>query len=208
MMDPLSEEFYQARHADLEKRVTPKRLRHIEGVSETAERLAKIYGVDVAKARLAGLLHDWDKGYDDEGIRARAREVGFDVDPLVSRYMARTLHGETASRALAQEFPEIPADVIQAVDRHVTAVVGMEPLDMLVYVADAIEPNRPFDDVEHIRQQVGTADLEDLFFMSLAYWIERIIAKQCPMHPSTVATWNHYAIIQEDKHPKKRRQGC
>ena len=208
MIDSLSEEFYQARHADLTQRVTRKRLKHIEGVSETAGELARLYGLDVAKARLAGLLHDWDKAYDDEGIRARAREVGLEVDPVVAFHMARTLHGETASRALARDFPEIPADVLQAVDRHVTAVVGMEPLDMVIYVADAIEPNRPFKDVEHIRAQVGKADLEDLFFMALAYWIERIIARACPMHPSTVATWNHYAIIQEEKHPKKRRQGC
>ena len=53
----LSDAFFDARERDLKKRLKPKRFEHARGVSKTAASLAETYGVDVRKARLAGLLH-------------------------------------------------------------------------------------------------------------------------------------------------------
>ena len=41
-----------------------KRLTHVYGVCEMAEELAKRYNVDIEKARVAALMHDYSK-YDD-----------------------------------------------------------------------------------------------------------------------------------------------
>ena len=101
----LGDAFYQARRDDLAHRVKRSRFEHSLGVSETAARMARVYGQDERLARLAGLLHDWDKGYDDEGIRARAVELGI-ADQLASYLdMPHLLHGPTAAAALAREFP-------------------------------------------------------------------------------------------------------
>ena len=81
--DPLSNEFFEAREAELRERVNEHRFQHSLGVSEMAQRLAQVYGADVRKARLAGILHDWDKDYDDQGIRKRVDELGMTVDPFV-----------------------------------------------------------------------------------------------------------------------------
>ncbi len=59
----LTPEFIEARHADVAQRVSEKRLHHIEGVAQTAEALARRYDLDPTAAYLAGILHDWDKGY-------------------------------------------------------------------------------------------------------------------------------------------------
>ena len=92
--DVLSDAFFDARERDLKKRLKPKRFEHARGVSKTAASLAETYGVDVRKARLAGLLHDWDKEYGDDEIRERARALGVDVDPYVLDTMPRLLHGQ------------------------------------------------------------------------------------------------------------------
>ena len=42
----------------LQSRLKPSRFQHSLGVSETAVTLAKRFGVDEEKARIAGLLHD------------------------------------------------------------------------------------------------------------------------------------------------------
>ena len=83
--DALSKEFFKARKKELEKRVSEKRFKHILGVSETCGRLAEEYGVDVRKARLAGLLHDWDKGMNDDEARQRVVELGMidRIDPYI-----------------------------------------------------------------------------------------------------------------------------
>ena len=149
-----SDAFYEARRDELEKRVGPRRFKHSLGVSETAEKLARVYGADETAARVAGLLHDWDKGYDDPGILARADELGMELDAeLVA--MPRVLHGLTAAVALGRAFPELPPEVLAAVERHTLGDAGMSDLDMIVYIADALEPGRKGKVVEKLREKIG-----------------------------------------------------
>ena len=61
---------------DVRMKEARKRHAHSLGVARTADKLARCYGVNRFEAVAAGLLHDWDKGYDDEGIRQRARDLG------------------------------------------------------------------------------------------------------------------------------------
>lgn len=192
--DCLSQEFFDLMTIRVKDRVRPKRFNHILGVADMAGRLAESYGVDVDKARLAGILHDWDKGYDDPGIQARANQLGMDVDPFVLREMPRVLHGNTAAVALSREFPQMPGDVIQAIDRHTSAAVDMSDLDMVVYVADALEEGRQFGRVDELRQLIGEVSLEELFFEVMAYWNELLLQRKITVHPDTVNVWNEYVI--------------
>lgn len=164
-----SDTFYEARRDELEKRVGPRRFKHSLGVSETAEKLARVYGADETAARVAGLLHDWDKGYDDPGILARADELGMELDAeLVA--MPRVLHGLTAAVALGRAFPELSPEVLTAVERHTLGDAGMSDLDMIVYIADALEPGRKGKVVEKLREKIGEIELRELFLEVYAYW--------------------------------------
>ena len=160
MADWRSEEFYKERRDELEKRVGPRRFKHSLGVSETAEALACVYGADKTAARVAGLLHDWDKGYDDPGILARADELGMELDAELSA-MPRVLHGLTAAVALGRAFPELPPEVLAAVERHTLGAVDMSDLDMIVYIADALEPGRKGKMVQKLREKVGELELRE-----------------------------------------------
>ena len=205
--DPLSRAFYKARKHELVERVSPKRFKHIMGVADTCEQLAKLYGVDPKKAKLAGLLHDWDKGMNDEEARARVYELGMEdeLDPYVVETMPRVLHGVTAARALGRQFPSIPADVLQAVDRHTTAALDMSPLDMVVYIADAIEPNRKYGRIDELRSAVGKVSLEELYYKTYEYWVFLLFERRQTLHPDTIRIWNEYASrVQEAKRAAKQ----
>lgn len=191
-VDALSEAFFDAREHDLQTRLKPRRFEHVQGVAEMAARLARAYGIDERKARLAGLLHDWDKEYSDDEIRQRARDLGVEVDPFVLETMPRLLHGPTAARELARAYPSIPADVLQAVARHTTAAADMSDLDMIIYIADVIEPQRDFDGLKKLRDAVGVVPLETLFFMTFNHILLTLIERQRCLHPATVEVWNHY----------------
>lgn len=195
----LSKEFYRKRKDELEQRVGAKRFAHCLGVSKACVQLAKAYGVDVEKARLAGLLHDWDKGMDDDEARARVAELGMqdEVDPWVVERMPRVLHGYTAARALARDFPEIPDDVLQAIDRHTTAAEDMTPLDMVLYIADAIEPGRKFGRIDELRASVGVVDLEELYYQTYDYWTFLLFDRKKTLHPDTMRIWNSNALRRE-----------
>lgn len=195
MEDPLGKKFYKARKAEVEKRVKPKRFKHIMGVADTAEMLARTYGVDVDKARLAGLLHDWDKGMRDGEIRQRALDLGIvdEVTPWVVEAMPEVLHGPTAAAALGREFPEIPEDVLQAIRCHTTGALEMSDLDKVLYVADAIEPNRQFDAAESLRALVGEVGLDELFYQVYKFWTLALIEHDVVLHPDTIGIWNSIA---------------
>ena len=88
----LTDEFYEQARKRLKERLDRKRYEHSLSVSDMAVRLARAYGVDERKARLAGLLHDWDKDYSDDEARARARDLGVKANPVVLDSMPRLLH--------------------------------------------------------------------------------------------------------------------
>ena len=157
------------------------------------------------KARLAGLLHDWDKGYDDAGIRARVAELALDdvLDPWVVAHMPQVLHGPTAAAALGRAWPAIPRDVLRAIDRHTTAAVDMTPLDMVVYIADAIEESRQYGRIDELRALVGKVSLEELFFSTYEYWVILLIERGKPVHPATITVWNSYAARAAARKGKK-----
>lgn len=191
-MDLLSDEFFEGCCKLLRERLPKKsRYRHSLGVSGESVRLAHLYGADERKARLAGLLHDWDKGYDDEGIRARVAELGLRVDPFLLERMPQLLHGPTAAAALAKRFPQIPSDVLSAIERHTAGAVDMSDLDMIVYIADVIEPNRDFPGVDDLRALPEKESLDDLFIDVSAHVLVNLVDRRRFVHPNTLEVWNH-----------------
>ena len=191
----LGKKFYKARKAEVEQRVRPKRYKHILGVADTAEALAHAYDVDPDKARLAGLLHDWDKGMRDGEIRQRAFDLGIveEVTPWVVEHMPEVLHGPTAAAALGREFPEIPEDVLHAIKCHTTGAMEMSDLDKVLYVADAIEPSRQFDKADDLRALVGEVELDELFYQVYKFWTLTLIDHDVVLHPDTIGIWNNIA---------------
>lgn len=204
----LTDAFLAAREAELAGRVSPRRLEHIRGVAATARRLARTYGVDERKAYAAGLLHDWDKGLDDAGIRQRVRDLGLEeaIGPWVVENMPQVLHGPTAAADLGRRFPEIPADVLRAIERHTVAAEDMGPLDMVLYVADALEPGRQFGRIDELRAAEGAVDLEELFFLTYEYWVYLLLERRRMMHPDTIHIWNTYVARRAPKKGQDRER--
>ena len=192
-IDVLSDEYFCAMRAKLAQRVKPKRFQHSLGVADMAAQMARVYGQDVRMARLAGLLHDWDKNYDGDGIRARVCELGLQEELASYMGMPHLLHGPTAAAALARDFPELPAPLLQAIRLHTTGAVDMTPLDLIVYTADAIEPTRDYPGVGKLREAVGKVELEELFMATFQHILGNLVQRRKRIHPDTVTVWNHYA---------------
>ena len=89
-----------------------------------------------------------------------------DVDPYVLDTMPRLLHGPTAAAELVRAYPDLSADVVQAIARHTAAAVGMSDLDMIIYIADAIEPSRDSTASTSCAPPSARCPLEELFMMT------------------------------------------
>lgn len=187
----LSNNFLEARREDLLRRLKPSRYKHSVGVEETASSLALLYGVDVQKARLAGLLHDWDKSYSGNEALAHARSLGI-AEAQTLATMPHLLHGPTAAAWLAYSYPDIPSDVLRAIKVHTVGSTHMTDLDMVVYVADAIEPGRLYEGVEDLRDMVGRVSLKELFVATLKHTFLDLIHHDREICPCAVEVWNHF----------------
>lgn len=168
----------------------PQRLLHSLSVGLTAESLAVTYGVDPYEARVAGVLHDWAKGLARDETLARARELDIDLGTPLD-LVEPLLHGIIAARELPERYPEVPASVWQAIERHTLGHAEMGPLDMVVFVADGIEPRRrAVPAIERQRRLVGDATLEDLFFTCFADGMAYVVDTHRYLYPGTLAIYN------------------
>ena len=169
-------------HELLDVRMKDKRKRYVHslGVAETALHLAEVYGVDRFDAAAAGLLHDWDKVLSDDELVTRALHYGIKI----------------AGYELPQLFPELSPAVFQAVDRHTVGACDMTPLDMVVFVADAIEPNRHGDYAHALRKMVGKSSLDELFFSCFAQGLVYVIQTGRYLYPTAITIYNHYAQLR------------
>ncbi len=192
-IDPFDKSCYQDMKQRLKQRVKPKRYRHSVGVAKTAKRMAKVYGLDPKQARMAGLVHDWDKCYDYEGARQRAIDLELDADPTIIDEMPWLLHGPTAALALSREFPEWGADTFQAIARHTCGAADMTPLDCIIYTADIIEPGRdygPNSGLDELRALVGEVPLQELYYQAFKFTLRYLLEGDRRMFPGTDEIYN------------------
>lgn len=173
----------------------PKRYQHSLSVAHTAEQMALAYGVDPLHARIAGILHDWDKVLDAEGQMALAERLGVDLGVEAS-LVQPLLHGMTAARHLPQRYPDLPVDVWQAIERHTVGHADMSALDMVVFVADGIEPlRRDVSAIHEVRELVDArAPLDDVYWTSFYHGVSYVIDTERYLYPGTLNIYNELAL--------------
>ena len=190
----------------LQARVKASRYRHSLGVSQTAEQLARIYGVGQNEAAVAGLLHDWDKSLTGDELKRKAKKLKL-ADKEVREHATGVLHSWTAAATLRDEFPELSDAVLQAISRHTCGAVGMSDLDMVVFVADIIEPGRDFPDIEGLRAAVGEVCLEELFYRTYKANFMYLLSADMVVAPPSLDVYNSL-VVERKKRLEAERATC
>lgn len=166
--------------------LTEKRYKHTQGVRETARLMCKRFGgkyemsanstasgrADKApdevmplseKADLAVCFHDIFRGRPVSELDELADRYG-----IPERYKGdpNLAHGKLAAAAMKDDYGIEDEDVINAVSYHTTGRENMTLLEKIVFLADAIEPDRDYPGVERLRQLAET-DLDAACLASL-----------------------------------------
>ncbi|MDO4537025.1 MAG: bis(5'-nucleosyl)-tetraphosphatase (symmetrical) YqeK [Coriobacteriales bacterium] len=179
----------------------PRRLAHSLSVANTAEHLATIYGVDPFLARIAGLLHDWDKVTPRDELVAHARELGIDLGVPLER-VEPLLHGKVTALDLPERYEWVPQEVWHAISCHTTADTHMSPLDKVLFVADGIEPGRPASEgIQSTRALVSAVSLDDLFWHSFVGGLVYVLEGGRYLYPGAIEIYN--ALAQTRAQAKK-----
>lgn len=127
-----------------------KRVNHVLGCAQTAQKLAKRYGQDETVAYRAGLLHDVTKAIDGEDQLLLVDKYGILIRDY-ERKNPKLLHAKTGAAVARYVFGESQA-VVDAICWHTTGRPDMTPMEKIIYLADYMEPNRDFPGVEELRE--------------------------------------------------------
>ena len=177
---------------DLKNSLSERRYRHSVGVAEEAERLAKHYGADAEKAYLSGLIHDCTKEVPPEETIALLRNHGY--MPIKEELASPTvLHGKLGAYFAKEKFGITDEEMLDALRYHTTGCAGMTLLMKIVFIADFIEPNRTYPDVEYLRK-LTYQDLHAGMLFALDYTLEDLMRKKRAIHPDTVLCRNDLLI--------------
>ena len=176
-----------------------RRYAHSLSVAAECERLALIYGVDPYPCRVAGILHDWDKVLAPAEQIRRANRMGVDLG-VPNSAVPQLLHGIIAAEELKELYPKLPKEVFPAIARHTTGAADMSDIDMIVFVADGIEPMRPkTPGVEKTRSRVGKVSLNELYYEAFVGGIVYVIEGGRYLYPGALDTYNELARIRRKK---------
>ena len=182
---------YDEALAALEARLGKKATKHCKRVSEAAVVLAIAYGVDLDLARLAGLLHDWDREQSPDELLASAKAAGIEIAPA-DEATPRLLHARTGALAARAALPGLPDEVVNAISRHTIGALGMSDLDMVIYMADMIESHRDYLGVNELRDAVGAVSLAEVFALGYRQSVHHLVEARKLIHPVTIDVWNEY----------------
>ncbi|SDP36679.1 bis(5'-nucleosyl)-tetraphosphatase (symmetrical) YqeK [Selenomonas ruminantium] len=184
---------YEEMQQLLQKSLKPGRYEHSLGVAETAVFLARRFGVDEQKARVAGLLHDCAREFRNEDLIGEAEKRLIVVEPL-ERRMPLLLHAYVGSRLVAEKYGVNDNDIEQAIWRHTVGGPQMTDLDKIIWFADMIEPHRDYPEVEMLRGLARTAGLDEMLLVGLTESIAFVLRKGGLVHPATVNARNEILL--------------
>ena len=175
--------------AKMETVMPEKRLRHCLGVEKAARELAERFGLDVEKAGLAGLLHDYAKKVSDEDFLSLIDK--YQLDPDLKKWGNNVWHGMVGIYKIQEDLGIEDAEILRAIEIHTVGSSTMSELDKVVYVADYIEHNRDFPGVDKARE-LAQRSLNQAVAYETARTVEHLAHKGMPIYPRTLETYNAF----------------
>jgi HD superfamily phosphohydrolase YqeK len=164
--------------------VSDKRRAHIERVTALLDRWAQALHLDSATAQA---WHDVGAWHD--AMRDAPNDLIQSFVPNEKRPI-ETLHGHAVAARLAEE-GEGRSDVLEAIRWHTTGHPEWDRTGRALYMADFLEPGRPFmQDARAFLAAHLVHDFDGVFKQVLRMRIEWNVREGKPLFPETVALWN------------------
>ena len=173
------------------------RYQHVVRVAELAERLAVAHGVSPERARLAALLHDLARLYSTERLLAECAARGLEADAFELRHPI-VLHARLGAELARERFGVNDERVLSAIRKHTVAAAEMSALDEVVYLADGLEPGRPFAE-RPVLEALALQDLAAAMLATLETSIAYLTERGLEVAPQTFAALDRYRKLAVTK---------
>lgn len=179
---------------DVKQILSEKRYNHSVGVMKRAEEIAKIYGIDIEKARLVGLSHDIAKEMNVEESLRYVKENNIEIDE-VERINTSLLHGKIGADICRKRYG-FNNQMTDAIIYHTTGNVNMDTFAKVIFLADKTEESRGnYIDLETFNSAIDK-DLDEGMICMLKQTIRYSLDKGGLVHPDSVFLLNK--LIKEN----------
>lgn len=176
----------------LAQNLSEKRYKHSVNVSKTAKELAKKFGCDPEKAKIAGLLHDCARELTSNRLLSTAEAFGIVVGEI-ERAQSVLLHALIGAKVAEADYGVSDPEILHAIAVHTTGGPNMTILDKIIFLADVIEPGRSFPGVELIRK-LAEEDLDKAVLAAYNQSILYLAAHNSIIHPDTIIGRNELLL--------------
>ncbi|NLJ96919.1 MAG: HD domain-containing protein [Clostridiales bacterium] len=175
----------------MKKVLSEKRYIHSLGVEEVCHDLALIYGADIEKAEIAGILHDCAKYLTKEEFLSEAKRYRLPISPY-ERDNPYMLHAKLGLIYAREKYGINDEEILNAILFHTTGRPNMTLLEKIVYVSDYIEPNRkPFPGLDEARE-VAYRNLDEAVIIVSKCTLYYLNEKGVNIDPATKTTYEYY----------------
>lgn len=172
----------------------PGLLDHCLRTSQLAVELAHHFGVDVLKAKLAGLVHDMARSQPPEQLICQARDFGLPVNAVEAK-IPLLLHGPVGAELLQREWDLADEEVLEAVRWHTTGQAGMSPVAKITFLADKLEPGkaRLYPHIGKVRE-LAWQDLDRALLEFYQQQIASLLRRKALIHPAMIEARNQLML--------------
>ena len=198
--DKKVQELLRKINQDIQRELSEKRYNHSIGVMKKAEELAKLYKVNINKAKLVGLAHDIGKELSKEDKLKYIKENNIEID-RIEKINVGLLHGKIGADICKKRY-DFTEDMQDAIKFHTTGNKDMDLLAKIIFVADKIEEGRKYKDKNKMQElelirEAAKENLDEamlgLIDSSLIYTMQ----KKNLIHPDSISTRNQLIINLE-----------
>ena len=188
----------------LDDNVSSHRLQHILGVEQMSVKLAHCHRLNAEKAAQAGLMHDLAKFFPADKLLAIAQTEGIDIDPVCATH-PHLLHANVSAVVARKEFEVTEPEILEAISNHTLGSPHMSKLSCVVFIADALEPNRGDTPELNSLRLLAKTNLYKSLQQTCDYSLRYLIDRKKIIHPRTVLTRN-WALKMSKKKSKTAKK--
>lgn len=167
---------------DLKNTLSEYRYNHSIRVAEEAQKLANHYNIDEKNAYVAGLIHDIAKEYSNEENKQIIEKYNLSND-LLREENKKNLHADIGS-IIAKEKYKLSDEICNAVKYHTFGDINMNLLDIIIFVADKIEPGKNYEGIEEERK-MAYIDIKKAMVMCIENKIKKLTSENKYISPKT-----------------------
>lgn len=171
----------------IEHVLSDERFAHTVRVLKVAEKIADHYDVDTKQVQLAAIFHDYAKEMSAASLKQYI--VKHKLDQTLLHFNKELWHGPVASHIVQHEFGIQSTSTLNAIYYHTTGRANMDMVELVLFVADYIEPERNFPGLDGVKEVVYS-DLHKAAFLTLKNTIPYLIKKEATIFPDTFHAYN------------------